>query len=194
MPEIDELLQLSAARHSHLCPRQVLGVRLALAGAAALDLGLPRTDKRLLVIVETDGCFADGVEVTTGATVGHRTLRVVDYGKVAATLIDVRRDMAVRVAPRPDIRERAWAYAPAEKRRYFAQLLAYQCMPDQELLTVEKVQLVTPAAHLLSRPSARVACAGCGEEIINQREIYRDGAPFCQACTGPAYYAPLQPR
>jgi formylmethanofuran dehydrogenase subunit E len=140
--------------------------------------------------LETDGCFADGVEVTTGATIGHRTLRVVDYGKIAATFIDVRRDLALRVAPRPDVRERAWAYAPAEKRRYFAQLIGYQRMPDPELLTVQRVQLVTPAAQLLSRPGVRAACAGCGEEIINQREMWRDGTPLCQACAGPAYYIP----
>lgn len=194
MPEIDDLLQRSAARHSHLCPRQVLGVRLALAGAAALELGLPRSDKRLLVIIETDGCFADGVEVTTGATIGHRTLRMVDYGKIAATFIDVKRDQAVRVAPRPDIRERAWDYAPDEKRRYFAQLAAYQQMPDEALLTVQSVQLVTSAAQLLSRPGLRVNCARCGEEIINQREIWRDGALLCQACAGPAYYIPVLER
>lgn len=53
----------------------VLGVRIGIAGAASLGLEVPRDDKRLLVILETEGCFADGVEVTTGHTVGHPTLR-----------------------------------------------------------------------------------------------------------------------
>src|SRR4029079_4322305 len=102
MQDIQALLKLSSARHTHVDPRQVLGVRIGLAGAAALELALPRTDKRLLVIVETDGCFADGVEVTTGCTMGHRTLRLADYGKIAATFTDVKNGVSVRVAPRLD--------------------------------------------------------------------------------------------
>src|SRR5512141_2763814 len=88
MPDISALLALSSARHSHLCPRQVLGVRMALAGAMALDLDLPRQDKRLLVIAETDGCFIDGLEVAAGISAGRRTLRIIDYGKVAATFVN----------------------------------------------------------------------------------------------------------
>ncbi len=107
---LSELLSASAARHSHLCPRQVLGVRIALAGIAHLQLDVPRTDKRLLVILEADGCFADGIEVTTGCTLGHRTLRIEDYGKIAATFVDVETERAVRVAPRLDARERASEY------------------------------------------------------------------------------------
>ena len=114
MQALDELLRLSASRHAHLCPRQVLGARIGLAGAAALGLDAPRRDKRLLVILETDGCFADGVEVATGCTAGHRTLRIEDYGKIAATFVDVQTEEALRVAPRLDVRQRAYAYAPDE--------------------------------------------------------------------------------
>jgi len=186
--ELDTLLEKSAARHKHLCPRQVLGVRIGLAGAAALELTVPRNDKRLLVITETDGCYADGVEVATGATIGHRTLRVADYGKVATTFVDVKLGTAVRVAPCLDVRQRARFYAPEEQRHYFAQLKGYQVMPDDELLTVEAVHLTTPIEDLISRPGVRVNCGICGEEIINEREVWRHDMPLCQACAGPAYY------
>jgi len=189
MQAFDELLQRSAARHSHLCPRQVLGVRIGLAGAAALGLTTPRRDKRLLVIVETDGCFADGIEVATGCTVGHRTLRVEDYGKIAATFVDVVTEQVLRIAPRLDVRQRALAYAPHEPRHYFAQLRGYQVMSDEELLTVEPVQLVQPIRQIVSRPGVRVNCTGCGEEIINEREIMLDGQPFCYTCARSGYYA-----
>ncbi|HZY41747.1 MAG TPA: FmdE family protein, partial [Anaerolineae bacterium] len=76
MPTLKELLQQSAAMHQHLCPRQVLGARLGLLAGFELGLTVPQSDKRLLAIVETDGCFADGIAVATGCTVGHRTLRV----------------------------------------------------------------------------------------------------------------------
>ena len=63
---LSRLLELSAARHSHLCPRQVLGVRMGIAGLAALGLEAPVTKLTGVVIVETDGCFVDGVEVAMG--------------------------------------------------------------------------------------------------------------------------------
>jgi formylmethanofuran dehydrogenase subunit E len=188
MSDLQALLDLSAARHSHLCPRQILGVRIGLAAGEALKLPLPRRDKRLLVILETDGCFADGVEVATGTSVGRRTLKVVDYGKIAATFIDVNTETAVRIAPQLDIRDRSWVYAPEERRRYFAQLVGYQQIPDAELLTIQPVTLTTPVAQIVSRPGVRVDCVVCGEEIINEREIWLHNRPLCQACAGPAYY------
>lgn len=192
MTDLQTILEISATRHKHLCPRQVLGARIGLAGGAALGLDLPRTDKRLLIILETDGCFADGVDVATGCTVGHRTVRVEDYGKVAATFVDVQSGAAVRVAPRLDVRERAYAYVPDEPRHYFAQLQAYQIMPDDELLTIEPVTLATPIAEIVSRPGVRVNCAHCGEEIINEREVKVGERSLCRACAGHSYYRLLQ--
>jgi formylmethanofuran dehydrogenase subunit E len=187
MPGVEELLARSSQRHSHLCPRQVLGVRMALAAGAALGLDLPRADKRLLVIAETDGCFVDGLEVAGGVSVGHRTLRVEDYGKVAATFVDTLSGAALRLAPRADVREAARGYAPGEKRHYFAQLLGYQVMPEAALFVCRAVRLVTPLEQIISRAGVRVNCAGCGEEIINQREVMVDGAPYCRACLGQGY-------
>lgn len=188
MLSLTDILEQSAAQHSHLCPRQVLGARIGLAGATALGLEAPRGDKRLLVIVETDGCFADGVAAATGCTVGHRTLRVEDYGKIAATFVDTKTGQAIRVAPNLDVRQRAYAYAPQEKRHYFAQLVAYQVMPDHELLSVQQVSLTTPVEALISRAGVRVNCMLCGEEIINERQVQRDGLLLCKACAGEAYY------
>lgn len=188
MKSIEALLAESSARHSHLCPRQVLGVRIGLAGAEALQLTTHRKDKRLLVIVESDGCFADGVEVATGATMGHRTLRLEDVGRIGATFIDVKKDRAVRVAPQIDVRERAWEYVPEENRRYFVMLKGYQRIPANELITIEEVQLLQPVAEIVSRPGYRVDCAQCGEEIINEREVQIDGQILCRICGGHGYY------
>jgi formylmethanofuran dehydrogenase subunit E len=191
MPTLEEILALSASWHNHLCPRQVLGARMGVAGAAALGLELPRRDKRLLALVETDGCFADGVAAATGCTMGHRTLRLVDYGKIGLTLVDVKTNTAVRLSPQPDIRTKAPAYAPDEPKRYYAQLLGYQAMPLEELLLITPVQLVTPVGKIISRAGVRVNCAVCGEEIINERELIRAGQPVCQACAGEGYYRVL---
>jgi formylmethanofuran dehydrogenase subunit E len=191
MLSLGTLLEISASRHTHLCPRQVLGVRIGLAGAAALDIEIPQKRKRLLTIVESDGCFADGVEVATGCTIGHRTLRMEDYGKIAATFIDTNTGRALRVAPNFNVRERAYAYSSEEKRHYFAQLQAYQIMPIDELVFIEEVHLTTPIAEIVSRAGVRVNCAICGEEIINEREVSYDDHILCQACAGTSYYMPV---
>lgn len=188
MKSLETLLQESAARHDHLCPRQILGARIGLAGLVALGFDEPPAKKRLLTIVETDGCFADGVEVATGCTVGHRTLRVEDYGKAAAVFVDVKTTRAVRVAPGMDVRERAYAYTPDEARHYFAQMQAYQIMPDEEMFHITEVQLTTSIEAIVSRPGVRVDCDVCGEEIMNEREVKQEGLTLCHACAGQSYY------
>ncbi len=193
MHDLATLLEISSSRHTHLCPRQVIGVRLGLAGAEALGIDVPQKKKRLLTIVETDGCFADGVEVATGCSVGHRTLRVEDYGKIAATFIDTKTGEAVRVAPHLDVRQKAYEYAPHQEKRYFAQLDGYQVMPIEELVFIEEVQLTTPIVEIVSRAGVRVNCEICGEEIINEREVCRDDRMLCKACCGNAYYQIVEP-
>jgi formylmethanofuran dehydrogenase subunit E len=188
MQNLQALLEESSRLHSHLCPRQILGVRIGLAGLAALGFEEPPAGKRLIAILETDGCFADGVTAATHCTVGHRTLRVEDYGKVAAVFIDVQTGRTLRIAPRMDARQRACAYAPDEPRHYFAQMHGYQVMPAEELLTLVEVQLSTPVEEIVSRPGLRVDCDVCGEEIMNEREIRAQGLTLCRACAGDSYY------
>jgi formylmethanofuran dehydrogenase subunit E len=186
--ELSTLLQKSASEHSHLCPRQVLGVRMGLAGLAVLGVRRPVTTRTALVIIETGGCFADGIRAATGATVGHRTLRVEDLGKIAATFTDLKAGTSLRLAPKPDVRMRALDFAPAEKRRYFAQLQGYQVMPDEDLFNFQWVVLETPAEMIISHQNARATCSWCGEEIINEREVMVEGKVLCQSCAFGGYY------
>ncbi|MCB9137000.1 MAG: TraR/DksA C4-type zinc finger protein [Caldilineaceae bacterium] len=194
------LLEQSAERHKHLCPRQVLGIRMGLFGLRQLGLlgadisAFDNSRKRLLTIMETDGCGADGVAVATNCHMGRRTLRVVDYGKMAATLADTRTERAIRVAPSAQSRELAALYAPDAPNRWHAYLEAYQIMPDELLFTVQPVQLTPTIQELVSRPGVRAACDRCGEEIINEREVMVDGQTLCRACAGDAYYLPLMEK
>jgi formylmethanofuran dehydrogenase subunit E len=185
---MQELLNQSAALHGHVCPRQVLGVRMGMYVAQLLELELPQRNKRLLTIVETDGCFADGVAVSTGCWLGRRTLRFVDFGKVAATFIDTRTGEAMRVHPSESCRTLASHYAPTARNRWHAYLEGYQVMPVHELLVAAPVRLVNPVEDLVSRPGCRAVCETCHEEILNEREIVRNDRVMCQACAGQAYY------
>ena len=188
MIKLEQLLERSAAWHSHLCPRQVLGVRMGLLAGRVLGLDIPNTDKRLLTVAETDGCAADGLSVATGCTVGNRRLRVLDYGKVAATFVDMGLDTAIRIAPRNGIREAALRHSPQAESRWNAQLNAYQAMPDLNLLTVQQVKLSISLEKLLSKPGYRINCEACGEEIINEREVTLGGTVLCRSCAGQSYY------
>lgn len=188
MSSLEELLSASAKLHRHLCPRQVLGARMGMLAGEILNLELPQTDKRLLTIVETDGCFTDGISAATHCWVGRRTLRVEDYGKVAATFVDTETEQAVRIAPQGQCRERARSFAPEAHNKWETQLLGYQRMPATELFSVHPVQLKTPVAQLISRAGVKVVCDVCGEEIMNEREVVREGMTLCRSCAGESYY------
>ena len=167
---------------------------MGLAGLWAIGLEAPMPHKAALVIVETDGCFADGVEVATGAVIGHRTLRVVDLGKIAAVFANMKTGKTVRLAPCLDVRQRALAYAPEIKKKYYAQLKGYQVMPEAELFTFQEVELNPALEAILSRPGLRAKCANCGEEIINERQVGMDGKVLCRTCAGQSHYRVMETR
>ena len=190
MKPLDELLAESAELHHHLCPRQVLGVQMGRLAAALLNLDLPQRDKRLLTIVETDGCFTSGLSVATNCWVGRRTMRVEDYGKVAATFVDTQTDQTIRIAPSPTARDRASAFAPDASNRWEAMLLGYQRMAPAEIFVWHRVKLTTPVAEIISRAGQRALCDRCGEEILNEREVVLGNITLCRHCAYGGYYQP----
>ena len=106
MRPLEEDLAAAQAYHGHLCHGMVMGVRMAryrLPGAG---------DRRSsfvpgsVVYVEMDRCASDAVGVVAGVTLGRRRLKWVDYGKMAATFVDLATGRAVRLAPRPSRRTR----------------------------------------------------------------------------------------
>lgn len=189
-PEMENLLRQVAALHRHLCPRQVLGVRLGLCAAQRFPGALPQKDKRILAMVEMDGCFCDGVGVATGCSAGHRTMRLADEGKIAATFIDTRTRRAVRIFALPDLRVRAAAAAAGAPTRWHAYLEAYQHLPIEEMFGQQEVRLKIDIEALVGRHGPRAICACCGEEILNQRELHRDGRTLCRSCAGESYWSP----
>ncbi len=186
--DIKPFLDIASSDHKHLCPRQILGVRIGLKGMALLGMEPSSRPRHLLVISEADGCFIDGIIAVTQCTVGHRTLRLEDYGKIAATFVNTQTDRVVRISPALDVRERANEYAPQEMRHYFAQLEAYQTMPDEVMLTVQDVILNIPVAQIISRSGMRVNCERCGEEIVNERSVLVEEKHYCVSCAEGGYY------
>jgi formylmethanofuran dehydrogenase subunit E len=188
MDEFQAYLEQSAQSHKNLCPRQVLGVRMGRYAGRLLGFDPLQVKKRLLVIVETDGCFATGVRVATGCSIGSRNLRIEDFGKSAATFTDTRLRRSVRLTPRSNVRDLARDYAPEMPDRWRAMLDGYQRIPDDLLFSWQAVELCTSIEAIFSRPGVRTACDACGEEIINEREVVRGDRVLCRPCAGFSYY------
>ena len=190
-PLVEGYLRQSSAMHSHACPRQVLGIRMGLLAGRLLDIPVPQTEKRLLTIAETDGCAVDGIGVATNCWVGRRTLRIEDYGKVAATFVDTKTSRAVRIVPSEESRTAALAMGGGEGSRFERYLAGYMVLPEDLLFLTQPVELRTPVEKIISKMSKRAFCARCGEEINNEREVVNGGLTLCQSCAGHSYYGTL---
>ncbi len=194
MKTLDEYLREAEVAHGHLCAGQVLGVRLAMLGLNQLEILDPRgaDRKRLVTFVEIDRCATDAVSLVTGCRLGKRALKFRDWGKMAATFLDVTTGRAVRIAARESSKARARALHPelADKNRQ--QMLAYREMPDEELFECQPVKVTLPAEEFPGYKAERVVCEACGEGINFRREVRRQGKILCRGCAGERYYEPLQ--
>ena len=188
MRDFQTLLAEAVKRHGHLCAGQVLGVRMALCALNELGIDPDREPKRLIVYVEIDRCATDAIATVTGCSLGRRTLKYLDYGKMAATFLDLRTHRAVRVVARDSARECVWAYAPAGMDKHQAELVAYQAMPDKDLMALQEVEVDLSEFDLPGRPLRRVTCARCGEGINDGREVVQGGKILCRTCASGGYY------
>ncbi len=190
MDTLDELLQRAEESHGHMCAGQVLGVRMAMLGCRAVGVEDPRgvDQKKLIVFVEIDRCAADAVNTVTGCRLGKRTLKFVDYGKLAATFLNVKTGEAVRVVALESSREAANSAFPETENKYQRQMRAYKILPDEQLFKVESVRIALTPQDQPGRPISRVSCDECGEGINDHREITVNGQTLCRACAGEAYY------
>ncbi len=187
------LLAEAGRQHGHLCPGQVLGVRLAILGCERLGIFDPKASKRLITFVEIDRCGTDAIQTVTGCALGKRTLKFVDYGKLAATFLDTKTGRAVRVCARESAREAALSFAPDEADRQQGQLRAYKALGDEELFTVQDVRVALADQDLPGHPLSRVSCDSCGEGINDGREALEQGRTLCRACADGAYYTVVTP-
>ena len=190
MKSFDELLRDAEEAHGHLCAGQVLGVRMAMLGLELLGVDDPRGKdrKRLITYVEIDRCMTDAVAVVTGCRLGKRALKFRDWGKVAATFVDLETDKAVRIAARESSKALARQMHPEIESKNQQQMLAYREMATDELFSVQWVKVTVPPQELPGYKGERIVCAECGEGINFQREVRQDDKILCQSCAGGKYY------
>ena len=195
MEPIEDLLALAETAHGHLCAGQILGIRMAMLGCRRLGIDEPRgrDRKRLVTFVEIDRCATDAIGVVTGCRLGKRALKFRDWGKMAATFIDIPSDRAIRIAARESSKELARALHPEIENKNQQQMLAYRELSDADLFAEEWVRVALPPKEFPGYKADRLACAKCGEGINYDRFVERGGQRLCQACANPGerYYQPL---
>lgn len=193
MKPLDEYLRDAEQAHGHLCAGQVLGVRLAMLGLQRLGIEDPqgKDRKRLVTFVEIDRCATDAVAVVTGCRLGKRALKFRDWGKVAATFVDVISGKAVRVAAKESSKNLARQMHPEIDNKNEQQMLAYREMSDSDLFTTQWVKVDLAPEEFPGYKGERIACDRCGEGINFRREVRRHGKALCRACAGESYYEPL---
>jgi len=199
MLSLDEYLREAEIAHGHLCAGQVLGVRLAMLGLAALGIEDPRGKdrKRLVTFVEIDRCATDAIAVVTGCRLGKRALKFRDWGKMAATFVDLGTaalgtgtspGKAIRIAAKESSKALARSMHPEIENKNQQQMLAYREIPNDDLFTERWVKVQLPPEELPGYKGERIVCAECGEGINFQREVQRDGRILCRSCAGERYY------
>jgi formylmethanofuran dehydrogenase subunit E len=191
LPSLEELLAECEQLHGHLCPGQVLGARMAVLGCQLLGLSDPRgaERKKLIVWVEIDRCLADAIGAVTRVRLGRRSLKFLDYGKVAASFLNTATGKAFRIAALDGSRELADRRYAALDERKTRQMRAYMEASIEELFSVARVKVKYEEADAPGRPRSRVACEKCGEGVNDSREILNTrGQKFCRPCAAGGYY------
>ena len=225
MLTLNEYLREAEVAHGHLCAGQVLGVRLAMLGLQMLGIEDPRGKKedrkRLVTFVEIDRCATDAIAVVTGCRLGKRALKFRDWGKMAATFVDLsfchpegargsaatereskdpyalhvadssHRYKAIRIAAKESSKKLAREMHPEIESKNQQQMLAYREMAEDDLFTKQWVKVELPEEEFPGYKGERIVCAECGEGINFRREVERHGRVLCRSCSGERYYETL---
>ena len=182
MKTFEEYVEAAVSWHGHLCSGQCVGVKMALYGMELLGLEPERDRKRIAVFVECDRCPADAIGIVTGCKTGKRTYKFFDYGKTAASFLDLESGRAVRIY-------REVHMYPAEGEDMVA---FYKNLRNEEIFVYSEVDIPLRPCDLPGPPIEAVTCASCGEEVTDSRHKIKDGAPICKPCAGEAYYAAVK--
>jgi formylmethanofuran dehydrogenase subunit E len=194
MESLDDLLRQAEIAHGHLCAGQVLGVRMAMLGCQRLSIDEPRgrDRKRIVTFIEIDRCATDAIGVVTGCRLGKRALKFRDWGKMAATFVDLGSGRALRIVALESSKQRARELYPLIADKNQQQMHAYRQMDDAELFGEQWVEVSIGPKEMPGYKGERIACEACGEGISYDRFVERDGATLCMACACPEqrYYRP----
>ncbi|ABL87401.1 formylmethanofuran dehydrogenase, subunit E [Pyrobaculum islandicum DSM 4184] len=199
------LLNKAAELHGHICVGLALGVKTSAVALERLGV-LPADDTDIIAVTDNNTCFADGVQVVMGATLGNNRLIYRDAGRFALILVDRRGGKAVRISlagrlttptmENPRYRD-YWSRLPQlteEKRQEFRSLMEKASAEVLEAPdAIFKIEEVPPdpildALKSTTRPSWTV-CERCGVATLAERAVVVGGRHYCPDCAGLKTYA-----
>jgi formylmethanofuran dehydrogenase subunit E len=179
MKSFEQDLEEAVKFHGHLCAGQILGVRMTRMALRKLGIEEPEKYKDLVVYVEADRCLADAVMVVAKCNMGRRRLKWIDYGKMAATFVDIAKNKAIRVGPK-DVK--------VDVKQGEDLVKAWAAWSDEDAFSAVEVTVDIPAGDLPGNPIKTIVCSKCGEKVHDGRSVTVDGAELCRACANGAYY------
>jgi len=197
METFEVLLQESAEAHGHLCPGQVVGVRMAMEGCRRIGLDNPRERsqiKKLIVYVEMDRCAADAISQVTGARLGRRSLKFVDNGIMAATFVNLDTGKAVRIVSKESARILAASKIPQIRDRHRQQLEAYKTMACEDLFDIQAVKVDVDACDIPGPTKFKAVCQKCGQVVRDRREVMKNNRILCRPCALGTNFTPVQKK
>lgn len=170
------LLAEAGRFHGQACHGIQIGTRMTMSGLGRIGIADPKGEDRgkLVVIVEIDRCPTDAIMALTGCRPGKRTLKVRDYGKMAATFVNLETGKAVRVA----VRGQNSAGSGQNDNHQEVAALA-----EEELFTITEVDVPLRPEDLPGKARLRVPCARCGEEVLDGREVQGQEGSLCLPCS-----------
>jgi formylmethanofuran dehydrogenase subunit E len=183
--DFETLVAEAGKLHGDICAGIEIGTRMTMCGLKKIGITDPKgaDRKKLIVFVEIDRCCTDAIMALTGCRPGKRSMKIRDYGKMAATFINLESGRAVRVAM---ARRKESGNGGEPQRPDFA------TAPEEELFSVSDVEVPLRPEDLPGRPLRRVACDRCGESIMDGREISHQGGNLCKPCFEKTnYYHPV---
>lgn len=178
MRTFEEDVKRAVDYHGHLCSGQCIGVKMGRYGMNLLGLDPEADRKKIAVFVECDRCPADSIGIVTGCRVGKRTYKWFDYGKVAATFVNIETGQAIRI-------HRKKRMHPKDGEDMIA---FYRDLPEDLIFSVQPIIVNLQPGDLPGPPSEIVDCAICGEDVTDGKHTIIDGKPVCKACAGQGYY------
>ncbi|MBC7098512.1 formylmethanofuran dehydrogenase [Candidatus Bipolaricaulota bacterium] len=182
--EKDILLEKAKKFHGGMCPGIVIGTRMTIAGLRELGMNPFKKNHELIVYAEIDRCLTDAIQAITGVTLGHRTLKYMDYGKFAATFLNMHTSEALRVS--------VSSFEQKQEKNNSEIINELLKIPENELLKIQKVKVKMSKLDMPGKPKSRVICSRCGEHILDGKEVIINKETLCKGCANNPYYIVIE--
>jgi formylmethanofuran dehydrogenase subunit E len=190
---LEHNIEKTTAFHGHLCAGTVIGTRMGLVGMREIGITDPMGSQRkdMLVYVETDRCPVDAISIVTGCRISRKNLKFLDWGKVAATFVNIKSGKAIRILCPDSVRDHISKYVKGDYSddkdgKTAREVAAYKIMPENELFIIQDVKVDIPVND---KEKFKVKCEVCGETVNNHKEMVKDGKIMCKPCgEGISYY------